>query len=387
MKINKSYLIGLAILALIGVVTYTSGLVKATEKKPESPANHKSELGKISYPANAPQLGAIKVAAIQEVNLPVSEAMNGKLVYDENVTARVSSPILGRVVSSKVEVGDVVEKNKSLVVLDSPDLATAETDLAKAKADEHRKKLAFERSKKLYEHEVIAAKDLESSEADYAQAAAEARRSSLRLRNLNAVGNDNGNFALKAPISGTITDKQINPGMEVRPDAPNPLFVISDISRLWVVIDVPERYMGGIKPGQKLGLEFDAYPEQIFEARVDRIGLALDPGTRRIQVRGRLSNNDLKLRPEMFARVNFFTDGDKKALQIPNAALITEGLYSYIFIEKRQGEFQKLKVNIIRKGRDASYADIAGNTDLSKGQRIVTAGALLLNSEAASHAQ
>lgn len=387
MKLKKSYLFILSAIVLLGIVAYSSDLVTATEKPVVSESKNKPAPGSVSYPVNAPQLSSIKVAALAEVSLPVADAMNGKLTYDENVTARINSPVLGRVVSLSAEIGDRVEKNKALALLDSPDLATADADLAKAKADALRKKLAYERSKNLLEHEVIANKDVESAAADYLQAEAETKRASLRMRNLNASGNENGKFALKAPIAGVIADKQINPGMEVRPDAPGALFVISDLSRLWLIVDVPERHIASIKTGQKIALAFDAYPEQLFDAVVDKVGLVLDVNTRRIQVRAQVSNADMKLRPEMFAKVSFLTESDKKVIEIPNAALIVEGLYHYVFIEKSAGVFLKKKINIIRKGRDVSYAEIEADSGIGKGMRIVTDGALLLNSEVASNAQ
>lgn len=368
-------------------VIYSAKLVTATEKKTDTPQTAKAEIGKISYPANAPQLASIKLATISEVSLPIADTMNGKLAYDENVTSRVSSPVAGRVIRSTVEIGDYVKKDTPLLILDSPDMATADADFAKAKADQQRKKLNLDRVQKLLEQEVIARKDVESAEADYLQAAAETKRAGLRMRNLNAQGSENGKFVLKAPISGLVTDKQINPGLEVRPDAAAPLLTITDLNRLWVLVDVPERYIGNIKNGQKIQLEFDAYPDQIFDALVDRVGLALDPTTRRIQIRGILNNKDGKLRPEMFARVSFLADSDKKAFRIPNAALIVEGLYNYVFLEKRPGEFQKQKINIVRKDRDVSYADVASNAALNNKQRVVEEGALLLNAEVASHAQ
>ena len=375
--------LGLSIITIASVVIYFTTSVIATEKASHPATNSKSEAGTITYAANAPQLSSIKVDAVTEVSLPIAEPMNGKLAYDEDLTARVSSPVLGRVLFSHIEIGDNVSKNKPLAEIDSPDLANADADWTKAKTDEQRKRLAFERAKSLLEHDVIARKDFEAAEADYAQSQAETKRSHLHMHNLNAIGNENGKFSLKAPIAGMIIDKQINPGMEVRPDAQTPLFVISDLNKLWVLIDVPERHIGDIKSGQKLGLELDAYPDQVFEAKVDRIGLALDPNTRRIQVRAVLSNKDKKLRPEMFAHVLFLSEGDKKAIKIPNTSLITEGLYSFVFVEKRVGEFQKQRVNIIKKGKELSYVD----SGLTSGQRVVTVGALLLNSEVATHAQ
>ena len=379
---KKKILISAGIAALSAISFFYVGAVGSTEKKNDEPAP-KPETGRISYPKNAPQLSSVKVASVDIVSMPLADAMNARLAYDETVTARVSSPVLGRVLSSAVEVGDSVAKNRALAEIDSPDLATAEADWSKAKADEQRKKLSYERSKLLFENEVLARKDMENAEADFRQAQAETQRSSLRMRNLNSVGNEKGQFALRAPIAGVITDKQINPGTEVRPDAPLPLFVISDLRRLWVLIDVPEKYLQSVKAGQKMTVELDAYPDQLFEATVDRIGLALDPNTRRIQVRGLIDNKENKLRPEMFARVAFLSESEQKVAKIPNTSLVSEGMYSYVYIEKKEGEFEKKRVTVIRKGVSYSYAEAAPLTGL----RIVTEGALLLNAEVSAHAQ
>jgi cobalt-zinc-cadmium efflux system membrane fusion protein len=315
--------------------------------------------------------------------MPVAEPANGRITYDENVTARISSPILGRVVALHSEIGDKVNRNTVLLDIDSPDLATAEADWRKSQADEVRKKLAFERAKNLFENEVVARKDYESAEADYRQAVAETRRTALRMKNLNASGNENGRFGLKAPLPGVIADKQVNPGLEVRPDLPNPLFVITDITRLWVIADIPERSIGGIKPGQAVNIETDAYPNERFSATVDRVGLALDPNTRRVQVRCTIQNPDKKLKPEMFARVSFLAGGEKKGVRVPNTGLVAEGLYSYVFVERHPGTFEKRRANLALKGSDSSFVD----SGISSGDRIVTEGALLLNSEASSDAQ
>lgn len=340
--------------------------------------------GEVKFAPNAPQLSLIKVATVSEVQLPVSEPVNGRITYDENVTARVASPIAGRVLSSHVEVGDEVQRGTVLADIDSPDFATAEADWRKAQADELRKKLAFDRAKTLFDGEVIARKDYESAEADYQQAKAETKRASLRMKSLNASGKENGEFSLKSPISGMVADKQINPGLEVRPDLPTPLFVVTDLDRLWVMVDVPEKNAAAIHSGQAVTLETDAYPDERFAATVDRVGLVLDPGTRRIQVRCSVKNSSRKLKPEMFARVSFLADDHgKSAIPVPNTSLFIDGLYSYVFVEKQDGVFVKQRVNVVMKGHEISFVD-AG---LANAERIVTEGAFLLNAEVAGDAQ
>lgn len=374
--------IALAVISIGAVVAFKMPSSSHEEQNDTSQVE-KREPGIVKFSANAPQLSSLKIKSVGEVALPVAEPINGHIAYDENVTARISSPVLGRVVRSQVEIGDTVSRNAVLLEIDSPDLATAEADWRKGQADELRKKLAFQRTKALFGEEVVARKDYESSEAEYMQAMAETKRAYLRIKNLNASGNENGKFGLKAPIGGVVTEKQVNPGLEVRPDSSNPLMVITDISHLWVIADVPEHNIGSIKPGQAVDIETDAYPNQRFKAKVDRIGFALDPTTRRIQVRCVIANPDKKLKPEMFARVFFLADGQKKAIQVPNTSLIADGIYSYVFVEKTPGTFEKRRVNLALKDPSNSFID----SGLSNNERIVTEGALLLNSEASSYAQ
>jgi len=365
----------------------------AQEKKEEAatPAAPKPSSGELTFGPNAPQLSSLKISATQSVPLPVSAPVNGRVAYDENRTARISSPIAGRVLSLGAEPGDKVAQGAVLAVLDSPDLATAQADWSKAEADEAHKKAGFERAKLLFDGEVLARKDYESAEADYRQAAAETRRAAQHLKSLNAAGQADGNFSLRSPIAGLLAEKQINPGLEVRPDLPNALFVVTDLSHLWVLVDVPERSAAAIHTGQAVAIETDAYPDQRFAATVERVGLTLDPGTRRIQVRCVVDNPDFKLKPEMFARVSFLAAADAKdgkgatamAIQLPNTSLFVEGMYDFVFVETKPGTFVKRRVGVALRGRDSSFVD----RGLKAGERVVTEGAFLLNAEDTANAQ
>mgnify|MGYP000128413117 CR=1 FL=1 len=120
-----------------------------------------------------------------------------------------------------------------------------------------------------------------------------------------------------------------------------------------------------------------------FDYGEKRIGVAVDPVTRRVQVRCTISNRDLKLKPEMFARVSFLADNERKGIRVPNTSLVTEGLYVYVFVEKAPGTFEKRKVSLALRGNDHSFIE----NGLAEGEHVVVEGALLLNSEAASDAQ
>jgi cobalt-zinc-cadmium efflux system membrane fusion protein len=374
------------LLVMLAAVAAAVHFIRASQASPAPAptAAGAAAAGELHFAENAPQLASLKVGLAELVPLPVSEPVNGRIAYDENLTARISSPIAGRVVSLGAEPGDSVARGAVLAVIDAPDLATAQADFSKAQADEAHKRLGFERAKLLFEGEVLARKDYESADADFRQAAAETRRAGARLKSLNATAQGDGYFQLRAPIAGLLADKQINPGLEVRPDLPNPLFVVTDLRHLWVLADVPERTAASIHPGEKVTVETDAWPGLRFAARVDRVGLALDPATRRIQIRCVIDNPELKLKPEMFARVSFLAgDGGFKAVPLPNTSLFVEGMSDFIFVETRPGTFVKRRVGVALRGRDISFVD----QGLKGGERVVTEGAFLLNAEDAAHAQ
>ena len=351
---------------------------RASTEPPPAAAPHQP--GILRYAADAPQLAALKIKAAEELPVPLAEPLNGRITYNENFTARVSSPIAGRIVSIKLQPGDTVKAGDALVALDSPDLAQAVADLHKAEADETRKRLAFERARKLHEGEVLPRKDYESAEADLAQSHAETQRAYLRLRNLVPGGGTRENYVLRAPIGGVVSERKANPGMEVRPDLPDPLYVITNPKHLWVMIDLPERNLSKVEPGHPVAVEVDAWPGERFAGTIEKIGETVDPATRRIQVRCSVPNPARKLKPEMYARVTLLADENQRALRVPNGALITEGLYSHVFVEKSRGVFEKRRVTLRLQDRDYSYVA----SGLSPGERVVAAGALLLNSEFAA---
>ncbi len=364
-KIFKNLTAGAMLLALFaGAIVLVGSLGRLFAAAEPAPASvPKGDAGVLRYDAGAAQLFAIRVKPVEVFPVPLAEPLNGRVTFNENSTSRVSSPIAGRVVALEAQVGDVVSAGDKLAELDSPDMAAAVADSRKAVADEARKKLALERARTLYEGEVLARKDLESAEADFGQARAETRRASQRLNNLSGGGADGDRFALRAPISGIVADRQLNPGMEVRPDLPNPLFIITNPARLWVLIDLPERDLSKVAPGHPVSVEVDGWPGERFPARIEKIGEMIDPATRRVQVRCAVANPQHKLKPEMYARVTLLADESRKAARVPNTALVTEGLYSYVFVERDPGVFERRRVALAVQDRDYSYVE-AGVTDL-----------------------
>ncbi len=110
-----------------------------------------------------------------------------------------------------------------------------------------------------------------------------------------------------------------------------------------------------MRVGQAVVVEVDAYPGEGFPAKVVSVAEVLDPATRRVQVRCTLANPKHLLKPEMYARVTPLADSQIKLPRIPNSALITEGLCSFVFVEKERGRFEKRQVTLGLQGHRESY--------------------------------
>ncbi len=371
--------------ALLAAVAAGVHFVYASQDRhAPAPAVRPATPGQLRFAPDAPQLASLVIAPVHSELLPLAEPVNGRVTYDENRTARISAPVAGRVLALRAEAGDAVRQGAVLALIDAPDLAAAQADLSKARADEQHKRLAQARAQQLFDGEVLPRKDLESAEADLHQASAETRRALQRLQNLQASGSDGAQLGLRTPLAGMVAERQINPGQEVRPDLPAPLFVISDLHHLWVLADVPEYNAGAVHAGQAVTLQADAYPGRTFAARVERVGLALDPVTHRVTVRCTVDNAALQLKPEMFVRVAFAAgEGGARAVALPNSSLFTEGRYEHVFVETRPGSFVRRRVHVALRGQDASYVD----QGVADGERVVIAGAFLLNAEDSAHAQ
>lgn len=359
--------VALAVLALV-----IAGQATAADKQ----AGSARDANEIVLTAGSPQLNSLKVEPVNEIPVPVTEPLNGKIVFDENRTARIFSPVAGRALSIKAQVGDAVKAGQTLLVMDSPDVGGAVADVRKAQADMQLKQQALERSRMLVDHGVLAKKEVEVAQADWATSRAESERAGARLKNLGVSTAANDNYAVRSPIAGIVVDRKINPGSEVRPDGTDPLFIVTDPGYLWASIDLPERELSRISQGQKLSVQVDAYPDEVFNGEVKTIGVMVDPTTRRIPVRCTVDSKG-KLKPEMYARITPLDDSQHRVIRLPNSALITEGLYSYVFVEERPLHFKKRKVTLDLQRRE--YATVKDG--LKAGERVVVGGAILLNSD------
>lgn len=345
------------------------------DKRAEAPPP-RLEDGRVVFTEGNPQLAALQSDTVR-AGAPEQLKLTGRLVWDEERTVRLYPPFAGRVARILVKPGDVVRAGQPLALLFSPDFGQAQAEARKAQTDFALAQKNLERLRDLNAAGVAARKELNGAEADYARAEAELARANGRIKLYGGSGEVDQNFELRSPISGTVVERNINPGQELRPDvaagAPA-MFVVTDPGRLWVQLDANERDLSRLRAGTRATLRTGAWPDEAFAATVSTISDFIDPATRTVKVRGSVDNRSRKLKGEMFVSAEM--EGAPRAqVQVSEKAIVQANGRNYVFLEEAPGRYARVQVELDGV-RDGTAAVSSG---LSQGQKVVVEGNLFLN--------
>jgi cobalt-zinc-cadmium efflux system membrane fusion protein len=343
----------------------------------------KVEKNHLIFTAGDPQLKSIGVQRAKE-NDTVILHLTGKLVWNENVTTNVFSPLAGRVASIKGARGQKVKVGDELARITSPDFGQAQADAVKSEADLALAKRVLERTRDLLKQGVLPQKELDTAENAFDDAQSERDRAVERLAVWGGRGGDvNGAFALKAPMDGVIVDRNVQPGQEVRSDqmlagmavVAAPLFIISDPESLWVHLDVSEQDLSNLQVGQKLEIRSRAYGDQVFPGVLTVIGQSLNPETRTVVAKGSVANPKKLLKAQMYVDVNVITQVPRMP-QVPVKAVFLREGKACVFVRQSESDFEMRQIT--------TAAEDAGHVFVSKGlnadEAVVSEGALVLES-------
>ncbi len=335
------------------------------------------ENNQLRYPAGHPQLKLLvtepaKEARTFEVELPA------RLVWNEERTQRIWPAFAGRVSRIVADVGQRVGAGQLLAELASPEFGAAQADTTRAQADAQLARQALQRQRELFEAGVVARKDLEQAQADAARAQAEVDRAQARTRLYGSSAGVNQMLGLRSDMAGTVVERNLNPGQELRPDSGGnaPLFVITDPSSLWLQIDAHEADVRDLRPGAKVQLMVPVLGEQPFEASISAVTDQIDPGTRTIKVRATVANPQRLLKSEMLGKVRY-ARAVGQSVEVPAAAVFLRDKEHYVFVQNASGVFEPRDVKVLFEGAQK----VLLSEGLKPGEQVVVQNGLLLARE------
>ena len=329
----------------------------------------------------------IKTAPAEAAVAEVTVQLPGTVTADAYREVKVVSLVGGMVTKVPVELGATVKRGAPLATLFSPELAEAQTKYLSMRAmlaADHQK---LQRAQHLVAAGAVSRQEIEEITALHASHETEvaAARQRLLLLGLNqaqveALTTSNqivSDVTVPAPRAGVITGRAVNLGQVV--SMGQELFVVTDLSQVWVIGDLYEQDFQTVRVGSEAALTTPAYPSLTLRGRVAYIDPRVDQQTRTAKVRVEVPNAEGRLRLGMYVTLAFTTPGKERTIVIPRSAVQTIGARQVVFVPIRdeEGKFlaRTVQLGLLRGDR------ITIRSGVQPGETVVTEGSFFLRAE------
>jgi len=371
-------------------------------RDPDAAGQSKKVTG-VFYPTPA-QWATLTVEPVQQRVFQSEHVTEGKIAVDEDRSTPIFSPYAGRVLKLFVKPGDTVTIGQPLFTVQAADMVQAQNDfisaataLNKARSAQNLAEIIDKRQRLLYEGKAVPLKEVQNARAALdaaendvrsAEVALEATRNRLRIlgktdqeiTDFQEKGTIDPATLITAPIAGTIVQRKVGPGQYVGTGSTDPVFIIGDLSTVWVVAFIRETEAPLVHVGQAIYFTVLAYPDRSFPANISYVAAAFDPTIRRLLARATVNNAGSLLKPEMFASVKILTGEGDNAVAITRDALIYEGDATRVWAvrdDDKAIELRRIRVGLTN-GKMVEVRE-----GLAPKDRVITKGSLFIDRVAA----
>jgi RND family efflux transporter MFP subunit len=327
----------------------------------------------------------VEVAAVKRADMAESLTVVGNLIGA--LTVEAVPKVSGRLDEVTVRLGDRVRKGQQLAkvedheILEQVKQAQASFEVAAAtirqrEADLRLAQTNLDRSKNLFDRQLIPKQTFDDTDARYQAAAAQldlakAQYSQAQAR-LDELKINLANTVISSPVSGFVGKRVLDPGAWV---TPNSAFIsVVDIGVVRLVANIVEKDLRRITAGMKADVAVDAYPGEQFAGRIAHVAPILDPATRTAQIEVEIENSSFRLKPGMYAKVTFTVEHKENVLVVPaNAVIDSQGKKGvYLPGDGDVAKFQPVTLGMT----DPAQVEITSG--LTEGARVISTGAAAL---------
>ena len=398
MLTRQQRIVGAVLLVFTGAAVYALVHIGGAGKG-NSEVSSQSRKGAQNFTPTPSEWATLTIEPVVEKIFRAEHITEGKVAVDEDRSTPVFSPYTGRVTKLLARPGDSVTQGQPLFVIEAADTVQAQNDfiaavaaLNKANSAVGLAQIQYTRAKDLFEGKAVPLKDYQQAEATWVQAlndvrssqtALEAARNKLRILGFTDAAIStfqdkrtiDREITIFSPITGTVVQRKVGPGQYVNSGASDPVFVIGDLSTVWLIAFVRESDAALVSVGQEIAVNVMALPGRPLTARISYVAAAIDPATRRLLVRATIDNKDGSLKPEMFANVTIYSPGDHPAPAVPKQALIYEGARVRVWVahDDKSVELRQIKTGLV----NGDLVEVDGS--LKAGEQIVTRGSLFID--------
>lgn len=315
----------------------------------------------------------------------------GEIHRNGNTTVHVPPLISGVIASVQVDLGSEVKAGDLLFTMNSTELGKSVAEYQRSRVLTELAKKTYDREQGLFDQKVTSEQDLIEAQMTYEEHKADLAASEQMLHVLGLTENDLkgleeghgtqiGLLPVRAPSAGTILERHAVIGELV--EEGGEVVLLSDLSTLWVWIDVYERDLGKLLKAQgkatiPIALTVRAFPDRVFKGTIDYVGGTMEERTRTVKVRGVVQNDDRLLRPGMFCQATIEAGDAEEALAIPAGAVLSDEGTSFVFKHWKDEYYVRRAVELGRTFPNG----VEILEGIAPGDTIVTEGAFLLKSD------
>jgi cobalt-zinc-cadmium efflux system membrane fusion protein len=297
----------------------------------------------------------------------------GRVITIETHTGPTFAPLSGRVTDVKVRIGAQVSQGDKLIEVRTGDLAQMQRELRGARLAVRTRQAIVDRLVMLVESRAASQNDLMVARSELDDAKFTVQAADAKLRSLAVKQGGETEYWVLANRSGTVVQLDAQPGKQVGPGSEKPIATVADLSEVLVVADVSQKVAGELKSGAETTILVPGSTQRFIE-KIDSVSDVVDPDRQTVPIRIRAKNPHRVLRPNAYVDVVFSSGGEEKRLQVPEAAVVSDGDASVVFVEVQPGVLQRRRVQLGIQTKDR--VEILDG--LSSGEKVVVRGALLL---------
>lgn len=327
----------------------------------------------------------IEVSPVRATQHTLTIQCNGEVRYNQNRYAQVRPRVEGIVREVRLDVGASVRRGDMLAMVDSARLGDAKADLLAARALVELEQTNVDRIRDLAEKQITARKNLVTAESRLKESQIQAARARQTLLNLGFRPEQVDGFvdmrdtssllAITAPLDGVVVHRRAVEGEAV--DATTELFAVADLSTMWVHLDLYEKDVAHVRPGQTVWFHVPGLGSEEFPGKVSWMSPEVDARTRTVSVRSEVENRDGLLRANMFGQGTIEVEDPHRTLVVPKDAVQThEGAY-LVFVKNSDRVFEPRTVQIGH--RYGPFVEVTAGVE--PGEPVVTTGSFLLKTE------
>jgi membrane fusion protein, heavy metal efflux system len=379
MKHSTAPALTLAAAVMFTLAGCTSAGRESAEKMTSyTSANAGGEPALFSVPQD--QMSHIQIVTIAAAPLTRTLRLSGQVSYNGFKTTPVITAVGGPVSRVLAYPGQHVKAGEPLLEISSPDYSTLRANYLKSRVAFTLADKNYARAQDLFAHHAISEQDLLQAETNRIQAQADETSSGQALRILGITDPESlvnapatADIPLRAPIAGEVVERDCSPGQLLQASTTQ-CFVISDMSSVWVLVNVYQNQMAYVHAGDAVTVQTDAYPA-IFHGKISYISPALDANTRTLQARIVTENPGEKLKNQMYVFAAVTAGTVPNAITVPVASVLRNAEnQSYVYVQTGANQFGRRMVEI-GETQDGKIEILSG---LSAGEKIIADGSLFL---------